>query len=296
MDLVSKKSIIPKKIETEPINYGPKVMDCDILSVVATFVPLKPWICKYTRTATFYRALFRHHVYHLKEGNALLKRASHASWWPRHLLSDEEMSEIACSIHGLLLAHAPAKTERVVSCALQQNGMVISQCPGLNIMITTTHAIHACRSNRHAYAHLPLDLRDHMGVAYETLRSTIRAGRKFCDILEHASPRLRDTEDLVVAVATRYPHEIQHASHRLRDSVHIMTRVISVDPCSIQYGSTAIRCNMELALMAIRLNTMALKGIHPDLRRSREIRQSLRLFCGRRGKRISKKRKAAFFI
>ena len=267
-------------------------MDCDIFSVVAAFVPLKPWLCKYTRTATFYRALFRHHVYHLK-GDAFLKRASHASWWPRHILSDEDMSEIACSIHGLLLEHAPAKTERVVSCALQQNGMVIARCPDLNIAITTTHAIHACRSDRHAYAHLPVAFRDHMGIAYETLRSTIRAGRKFCDILEHASPRLRDTEAFVVAVATRYPHEIQHASHRLRDSVHIMTRVISVDPCSIQYGSTAIRCNMELALMAIRLDTMALKGIHPGLRRSREIRLSLRLFCGHRGERISKKRKAA---
>lgn len=265
-------------------------MDCDILSVVATFVPLKPWICKYTRTATFYRALFRHHVYHLKGNNSFLKRASHASWWPRHLLSDEDMSEIACSIHGLLLVHAPAKTERVVSCALQQNGMVIAQCPDLNIMITTTHAIHACRSDRHAYAHLPLDLRDHMGIAYETLRSTILAGRNFCDILKHASPRLRDTEDLVVAVATRYPHELLHASYRLRNSVHLMERVISVKPCSIQYGSTAIRRNMELALMAIRSNAMAIKGIHPDLRRSREIRQALRLFCG---PRTSKKRKAA---
>ena len=267
-------------------------MDCDILSVVATFVPLKPWLCKYTRTATFYRALFRHHVYHLKGNNALLKRASsRASWWPRHLLSDEDMSEIACSINGLLLEHAPAKTERVVSCALQQNGMVIARFPDLNIAITATHAIHACRSDRHAYAHLPVAFRDHMGIAYETLRSTIRAGRKFCDILEHASPRLRDTEDLVVAVATRYPHEIQHASYRLRNSVHVMERVITVKPCSIQYGSTAIRRNMELALMAIRSNAMALKGIHPDLRRSREIRQALRLFCG---PRTSKKRKAAF--
>ena len=240
-------------------------MDCDIFSVVATFVPLKPWLCKYTRTATFYRALFRHHVYHLK-GDAFLKRASRASWWPRHLLSDEDMSEIACSINGLLLEHAPAKTERVVSCAVQQNGMVIARCPDLNIAITATHAIHACRSDRHAYAHLPVAFRD------------------------HASPRLLDTEDLVVAVATRYPHESRHASSRLRDSAHVMARIISVDPCSIQYGSTAIRRNMQLAQMAIRLNTMALKGIHPDLRRSREIRQELRLFCG---PRTPKKRKAA---
>ena len=56
----------------------------------------------------------------------------------------------------------------------------------------------------------------------------------------------------------------------------------------------AVGWGMELALMAIRSNAMALKGIHPDLRRSREIRQALRLFCGPRGKGTSKKRKAAF--